>query len=65
MPIYHAYKNGQSFTTIPAKVAQSLNWKDGDKINVEFETMNGKRGLFLSKVEDSNSEQNNENENES
>ena len=49
---YQYYEsNKRSFLTIPIKLANSLNWKNGDDIGILFETKNGYKGLFLWKRE--------------
>jgi antitoxin component of MazEF toxin-antitoxin module len=51
VPKYRAFKEGQSYVSIPKKVAQSLSWENGDEIHVETKVIDGKIGLFLVKTE--------------
>jgi len=49
---YRKYEGkGSGEITIPIAIARALSWKDGDEINIIFETMNNKKGIFLSKKE--------------
>lgn len=47
---YRKYEQkGSGEIIIPMSIAQALNWKDGDEINMLFETKNEKKGIFLFK----------------
>lgn len=49
---YRKYKSqGSGQISIPVSIAKALNWKDGDEINIIFETVDNKKGIFLSKKE--------------
>ena len=49
---YRKYKTrGSGEVIIPLSIARALNWKDGNEINIIFETVDGKKGIFLSKKE--------------
>jgi len=49
---YYYHKDSkQSRLSIPVSIARSLDWKKGDEINIKFEVINGKKGLFLYKEE--------------
>ena len=49
---YYYHKDSkQSRLNIPVSIARSLDWKKGDEINIKFEVIDGKKGLFLHKAE--------------
>jgi hypothetical protein len=47
---YYQYETGQSFLSIPKAIADSLGWKNQEKMKVEIKTLDGITGLFLSKA---------------
>ena len=48
---YYRYEQGQSQVAIPTKVAEILEWKHMDEIEITIEFIKGKKGLFLFKKE--------------
>lgn len=47
---YRKYEGkGSGEIIIPISIAKALNWEDGDEINMLFEKINGKKGIFLFK----------------
>ena len=44
--------NKRSFITVPRAMAEGLNWKHKDDINIVIEVLNGNKGLFLFKKEE-------------
>ncbi|OLS14888.1 MAG: hypothetical protein RBG13Loki_1457 [Promethearchaeota archaeon CR_4] len=47
---YHTYGSGQSNVQIPKSIAQAMGWTHGMKIRIEIQVIDGKKGLFLTKV---------------
>ncbi len=51
---YYKFKSsGSGRLTIPISIAKSLNWEDGNEINIIIKEINGQIGLFLFKKEKS------------
>ena len=49
---YYKYEtSGSGTVTIPITLAETLNWKHKDEINIELREVNGIIGLFLFKKE--------------
>ena len=48
---YYHKESKQSRLNIPVSIARSLNWRKEDEININFEVIKGKKGLFLYKEE--------------
>jgi len=47
---YRKYEQkGSGEIIIPISIAQALNWEDGDEINILFEIISDKKGIFLFK----------------
>ncbi len=49
---YYKYKHSGSGTiTIPISIAEALNWKHKDEVNLVIKNIDGKIGLFMYKKE--------------
>ncbi|MBA7709166.1 hypothetical protein ES703_118078 [subsurface metagenome] len=49
---YYKYKHSGSGTiTIPISIAEALNWKHKDDVNLVIKNINGQIGLFMYKKE--------------
>ena len=48
---YKKYKGrGTGSVNIPKAIAGALKWKPEDEIAIEYEVINGKKGIFLYKL---------------
>lgn len=48
---YRRYKgHGTGHINIPRAIAGALKWKPNDDIAIEYEVINGKKGIFLYKL---------------